>query len=269
MSTRATRRQLESLYVRYNRREFVHPDPLEFLYGYQDPADREIVALVAGALAYGRVAQILRSVSTVLDRMAPSPAEFLLGSSRRVLTDTFADFKHRFTTGEDLAALLHGARLAIERHGSLGECLRSGLGDDDETILPAMSAFVDTLAVEKAPGRFSLLPPPSKGSACKRLNLMFRWMVRRDDVDPGGWEGIPTSHLIVPVDTHMYKVGRALRLTRRKQANLRAALDITAGFRAITPDDPVRYDFALTRPGIREGKDTPARQTRSWLFEVA
>jgi hypothetical protein len=75
---------LEALYKRYNRRAFVHPDPLEFLYDYPAVEDREIVGLIAASLAYGRVAQILKSVSSVLARM-PSPARFVRTTARKHL----------------------------------------------------------------------------------------------------------------------------------------------------------------------------------------
>ena len=103
-----------------------------------------------------------------------------------------------------------------------------------------------------------MLPCPSRGSACKRLNLYMRWMVRRDDIDLGGWDRVPASKLVVPLDTHMHRIALAFGATRRKQANLRTALELTAAFRAIAPDDPVRYDFALTRFGIRSDMDVEA-----------
>ena len=248
---------LEELYVTYNRRELVHPDPLEFLYSYDDVRDREIVALVASYLAYGRVAQILGSVRRVLERM-PGPAEFVRGASPETLRTTLAGFKHRFTTGETLAALLSGARSAIERHGSLGACFGAGLSDGDETVLPALIAFVGELNSGADADNRPPLPCPSDGSACKRLNLFLRWMVRRDDVDPGGWDHVPPSKLIVPLDTHMLRIGCALRLTQRKQADIRTAREVTAAFRAFAPADPVRYDFALTRLGIRHDADLDA-----------
>jgi len=96
-----------------------------------------------------------------------------------------------------------------------------------------------------------LLPLPRLGSACKRLNLFLRWMIRKDDVDPGGWENIPLSKLIIPLDTHMHKIGILTGLTSRKQANMRTAFEITDGFKKLVPEDPVKYDFSLTRIGIR------------------
>jgi len=250
-------RRLDDLYLRYNRREFVHPDPLAFLYQYQDVRDREIVGLIASALAYGRVNQIMKSVNLVLDQM-PSPYAFLQQASLRSLEKTFEGFKHRFTTGEELAALLLGIKRAIERHGSLGACFLLGMHDEDDTVMEALAAFVDALSKPANRSLSFLLPAPAKGSACKRLHLYLRWMVRQDAVDPGGWQSVDPSKLIVPLDTHMYRIGLAFGLTGCKQANIRAALEVTAGFRTIAPKDPVRYDFALTRLGIRTDTDLNA-----------
>jgi len=251
MPARLCQERLSELYHSYNRREFVHPDPLEFLYYYDDLADREIVGLIASSLAYGAVRQILKSVESVLNRME-SPSLFLGNSSKADLTDTFKDFKHRFTTGLELATMLHGAKEVIERHGSLYACFAKSLREEDETVIPALSLFVKQLASVFDGRPRSLLPSPEAGSACKRLNLFLRWMVRKDEVDPGGWDAVPASKLVAPVDIHMHRISLALGFTQRKQANLRTALEITAAFRKIAPEDPVRYDFCLTRLGIRD-----------------
>ena len=242
---------LENLYRKYNRREYVSPDPLQFLYGYPSLCDREIVALVASSLAYGRVGQILKSVEKVLTKMGPSPHEFLTGASVTTLMKAFAGFKHRFTTGEELVAMLSGARKVLAKCHSLNECFVSGMNRHDSNILPGLQKFTDEIACA---GNY-LIPSPSRGSACKRMNLFLRWMVRDDAVDPGGWEGIPGSKLIVPLDTHMAQIGRMLGLTARKSANMAMAMDITAAFKSVAPRDPVKYDFALTRFGIRDGMD--------------
>jgi len=247
-------RNLCELYDAYNRREYVHPDPLEFLYDYKELRDREIVGLIASSLAYGAVRQILKSVGSVLGRM-DSPYLFLKGSSKESLRETFKDFKHRFTTGEELSTMLYGIKKNVERYGSLQECFAQGFSSEQETVIPALSSFVDKLRSVFDGRPRSLLPSPDAGSACKRLNLFLRWMARRDQVDPGGWDNIPASRLIVPLDVHMHRISLQLGLTRRKQADLRAACEITAAFRGIEPDDPVRYDFVLTRLGIRDDLD--------------
>ncbi len=248
------RESLEQLYADYNRREFIHPDPLEFVHQYSSTLDREVVGMVASALAYGRVRQILKSVSEVLRRMGGSPAEFVLTHSRGSIQKTLADFRHRFTRGDQLAALLGGIKRVIERYGSLEACFVAHCEARDATVLPALTALVRELRADAPEEMTMLLPSPGKGSACKRLNLFLRWMVRSDEVDPGGWRGVEACKLIVPLDTHMHRVALEVGLTRRKQADMQTALEVTRAFRAIAPEDPVRYDFALTRLGIRDIK---------------
>ncbi|MBM4038030.1 MAG: TIGR02757 family protein [Planctomycetes bacterium] len=184
-----------------------------------------------------------------------SPARFLAAATPELLRRTFADFKHRFATGKELAALLLGAKRLIERHGSLQAAFVAGLAVEHADVVPALILFAAELR-EAADGLDAhLLPCPTRGSACKRLNLFLRWMVRRDAVDPGGWGGVSPAKLIVPLDVHMHRICRALGLTGRDSADLRTAIEITAAFRAFAPDDPVRYDFALTRLGIRPSPD--------------
>jgi uncharacterized protein (TIGR02757 family) len=255
MASARSKEKLEALYSAYNRRCYVHPDPLEFLYDFHNPLDVEIVGVIASSLAYGNVKQILRSVSVVLAQMGPSPSAFLLNSPFDQIADTLSDFKHRFTTGQELVRLLWGVRLTIEKHGSLQKCFMSRLRRNDLNVIPALSAFTEKIL----PGGCDfLIPTPSRGSACKRLNLFLRWMVRRDDVDPGGWDGVPPAKLLVPLDTHMHRIGIALGLTKRKQADLRTAIQITEAFKKLSPGDPVRYDFVLTRFGIRKDLDRTA-----------
>lgn len=250
MTTAIDRKALDELYRRYNKRSFVNPDPLQFLYDYEDPKDREIVGLVASALAYGRVQQILRSVSVVLSRM-PRPYKFLIESSQTELADNYRDFKHRFADGKDLVRLLQGIGNALRKHGSLENCFLAGFDADQETVIPSLINFVNEIHEGLDAPIGHLLPFPERGSACKRLLLFLRWMVRLDHVDPGGWYRVSPSKLVVPLDTHMHKISIQLGLTTGKQANLRTALEVTAAFREICPEDPVRYDFVLTRFGIR------------------
>ena len=254
MTPEKLKKKLDTLYNQYNRRRYVHPDPLEFLYQYKEIRDREIVGIIASSLAYGRVAQILKSVSFVLEKMNPSPYLFFNDSTYESIYRTFEGFKHRFAGLRELAALLIGIKNVIGRFGSLHECFLAGFSEDDETVIPAMTFFsTQLIAGKNKPGH--LVAMPEKGSACKRTNLFLRWMVRKDRVDPGGWSGIPLSKLIIPLDTHMHRISLALNLTKRKQANMVTALEITAGFKRLVPDDPVKYDFALTRLGIRDDMD--------------
>ena len=240
---------LDGLYFVYNRRELIHPDPLLFLYRYDDPLDREIAGLVASSLAYGRVAQILGSISRVLDPLGPRPHRFLIDHPKapeRLLEG----FKHRFTTAGEMVGLLANAARAQREHGSLEGLLRHCL-ERSHDLLSALDGFSDVLSPERR--GFPLLAAPRDGSACKRLFLLLKWMVRRDDVDPGGWNVVAPRDLIMPTDTHIHAIALKLGLTKRKQADLVTALEITERFREVAPDDPTRYDFVLSRFGIRSG----------------
>lgn len=241
----------DKLYLQYNRREFISPDPLQFLYNYNSAKDKEIVGLIASSLAYGNVKQIIKSVGRVLAKLGPSPHKFLMENSGEQITMIFRTFKHRFTTGKDIALLLIGAKNTILKYGSLERCFMKGLNKGHTDVIPALSSFVNSLANAAGKKRLTLLPSPEKGSACKRLNLYLRWMIRRDDVDIGDWNDILPSRLIVPLDTHMFNIGRRLGFTNRKQADLKTAVEITNAFASVSPEDPVKYDFALTRLGIR------------------
>jgi uncharacterized protein (TIGR02757 family) len=246
--------RLNSLFDRCHRRDLVHPDPLEFLYDYPDLYDREIVGLIAAALAYGRVKQILVSVSRVLDSM-PSPSRFLESANEEAIREALAPFRHRFTSGEDLVALLIAVKHAKQRHGSLLNCFLLGLKDSDESVVPALGHFVKELRLSEHENCGGFLATPEDGSACKRLNLFLRWLVRRDNVDPGGWEIVGAGRLIIPVDTHVARIGRQLGLTHRNAADLRMAMEITESLRRFDPNDPVKYDFVLSRLGIRDDMD--------------
>jgi uncharacterized protein (TIGR02757 family) len=255
MSLQHLKKNLDALYAIYNQPGYVHPDPLEFLYNYQSIADREIVALIAASLAYGRVAQILKSVSHVLNIMGASPAGYLKNATSGTLKKDFAGFVHRFATDDHVVALLLGVKQVIATQGTLYECLLAGLKKKDKTVLPALTVFSRKLTKIGSGNAGHLIPLPERGSACKRLNLFLRWMVRKDAVDPGGWDEIPVSKLIIPLDVHMHRAGLLLGFTNRKHANMSTALEITEGFRKLVPRDPVKYDFALTRLGIRDDQD--------------
>jgi len=251
MSSSPTKTDLERIYRKYNRRAHVHPDPLEFLYGYDALADREVAGLVAASLAYGRVAQILKSAGAVLAVLGPAPAAALLSVPPEALSRELCGFVHRFATGGAVCALLAGIRKVLVRHGTLQNCFCTHFKAHQKTVLTALSGLVEEVlaGAEGDPGH--LLPLPRRKSACKRLHLFLRWMVRKDAVDPGGWDHVPPSKLVVPLDVHMHRVGRLMGLTKRKAGDLKTAVEITEGFRRFCPEDPVRYDFALTRVGMR------------------
>ncbi len=248
---------LEQLHGKYNHRTFIEPDPLQFVYRYTDPADMEIVGFLSAGLAYGRVEQIEKSLTQLFGHMGKSPHAFVwdFGKAER---RRLKDFKHRFTTGQDIADLLELLQSVLSEFGSVETFFTRGYDLNDKNTIAALSRFCDSLlniyaethngSVTK--GLSYLLPKPAAGSACKRLNLFLRWMVRKDDVDPGLWTSIDKSKLLVPVDVHMARLSGILGFHNGKTASLSTAVKITYRFTEIEPADPVKYDFALSRIGI-------------------
>ncbi len=239
---------LDNLYLRYNRREYVSSDPLVFLYDYPDVRDREIAGLVASSLAFGNVKQINKSVARVLQSMGASPRRHLLSKGVKGLDGSLKGFKHRWIDSRQITRLLSSVITALEKFGTLEGCFNSHMRSAGGDINPALSGFVNEL--DGGFLRKGFLACPGKGSPCKRLYLYLRWMVREDEVDPGGWSSLSPAKLTVPLDTHMYRLSRKLGLTERSQRDMKTAVEITDSFREISPEDPVKYDFALTRVGI-------------------
>lgn len=280
---------LESLLARYHRTDYLDSDPLEFVHRFQDPWDREAVALFSALLAYGNVRQIRAAVADLLERMVRSggsPAGFVralasprpgrtLQKERESALAALDGFYHRWTRGPDLVLLASLLAAAWEKHGSLGRRFSAGISTPDTE---GFSSALDRLVLDwKEEARaqaglppseffFHLLNAPSSGSCCKRWCMFLRWMGRRDELDPGLWREdsplirmdgrsspvIPlrSSMLVIPIDTHTGRISQYLGLTDRKSLGWNAALEVTANLRACDPDDPVKYDFALSRLGI-------------------
>ena len=244
-----TKAFLEKTYREMNRPEYIHPDPLEFVWRYRSAADREVVGLIAACLAYGNVNQILKSVEKVLAPMGRSPAAWIKGTPPAEIRKALAGFKHRFTTGAEMAVFLLNIKEALAAHGSLERLFLAGYRREEPTVEEALYRFINAFNSRAcAP---TLTPCPEHKSSFKRVNLFLRWMVRKDAVDPGVWPRVSPSKLIVPLDTHMRQVSMNMGITRRKDTSMKTAVEITAYFARLEPSDPVKYDFALTRAGIR------------------
>jgi len=232
-------------------------DPLAFPHRYADAGDREVVAFLAASLAFGRVRSIQASVERVLSALGPNPAGFLDAWDERPMTG-LSRFVHRWVTGEDVEGFLRMVKRARVACGSLGSLFARCDDPPHPDYVEALSSFLRNLrsfSPSRRPvsrGLGFLLPSPSSGSACKRSHLFLRWMVRTDDLDLGLWTGgrFSPSRLLLPMDTHVHRISRYLGLTRRPAPDLAAAREATAWLSRLSPDDPVSYDWALSRLGI-------------------
>ncbi len=255
------KRALDELYATFDKR-YMRSDPLEYARRFRGRNDREIVAFVAASLAYGNTKQIRRSIEDLLWRMKPSPHEFVIRSTPRRLLKRLKGFRHRFDRDRDVACMLYFLKEALKKYGSLEAAFARHYRDSDENTGPALTGFVEEMLtcdhssfyrgkeLPRNAGVRRFFASPRSGSACKRLNLFLRWVVRNDKLDLGLWKKIPASKLVIPLDTHVARVARNIGLTRRKAANWKTAVEITEALKKFDPNDPIKYDFSLARPGI-------------------
>ncbi len=265
----------------FPREDHVQKDPVQFVHRFSEPADREIVGFVAAAFSYGNVTSVIRSVGAIVERMGSHPARFVSGFEPRRDAGIFRGFYHRWNTERDLVVLLWILKRMVEEHGSLESLMVGGMDDTDGGTGAALDRF-SAIALGFGHERFYkkkelqgrrgvryFFPRVSEGSACKRLNLFMRWMVRADDgVDCGVWPRISPDRLVIPLDTHITRISRYIGLTELRSPNWKMALDITESLRRLDPSDPLKYDFALCHLGIAGDCPKKRDEVKCWKCPI-
>ncbi|HDH34658.1 MAG TPA: TIGR02757 family protein [Nitrospirae bacterium] len=251
---------LERFYAEYNFRERLAHDPIEFPHRYSDPGDIEVVGFIAASLAYGKVGLFKPVIEKILEPCGKRPAEFIMNFSMKRDAGYMKGISYRFNREEDIVCLVYMLSCVLKEWGTLKKLFSNFYKDEDIDIRKALAGFIghfyeiDTSPVYginiKPNGLKQLLSNPRKGSACKRMNLFLRWMVRTGDIDFGIWDNILPNKLIIPLDTHIAKISKCFGLTRRAFADWKMAEEITALLREFDPEDPLKYDFALCHHGI-------------------
>src|SRR5438046_9019998 len=254
-SARTLREPLEHFYREFDYTARVEFDAIRFLLRSAEPLARGLVGLRAACLAYCRVDLFGRQLDGVLGVMGPSPSAFVRGFDPRRDARAFESFWYRFNRPRDLVAFCVAARDQLGRYGTLEKLFLAGDPDPAGPIGPALERFARSFLEadlrevfprgRRSRGYRHLFPLPSAGGPCKRLHRFLRWMVRREPPDFGLWTAISPARLLIPVDTHVENISRAIGLTRRRSRNWRMAEEITGRLAAIDPADPVKYDFAL------------------------
>ncbi|MEW6200625.1 MAG: TIGR02757 family protein [bacterium] len=257
---------LDAISEKY-KHDFLDTDPLSIVHEFRTPADRELVGFIAACFAYGKVAQIKKTVRRIIACMDEEPSIYISSFKPSRERKKFCGIYHRFHTGDDIVCLLFLLHQMINRRGTIEKFFLRGYSEGDENIKGALIEFSRNALSLRLPANVGaglkpaptgirlFFPSPANGSACKRLNLFLRWMVRPDDgIDLGIWKTIPASKLIIPLDTHIARAAIQLGLTKRKSASWLMAEEITENLKRFDPADPVKYDFALTRPGILGAK---------------
>jgi uncharacterized protein (TIGR02757 family) len=251
--------KLEFHYKAFDRTK-ISPDPLQFLHIYKDEKDIEVFGFLASVFAYGNVKQINNTLERIRTIVKNKPYNYVVEFAPKNYKD-FNGLKHRFYNGEDILNLFLVLKSVLRLHGSLKNLFLGYYNSREPNLKNAISHFSERLisevkkqtkSINVCRGIQFMFPKPEKGSACKRMNLFLRWMVRKDELDFGLWGEIPANKLIIPVDTHIAKICLKLKLTSRKNVSWKMAEEITENLKKYDPFDPVKYDFALCHIGMRK-----------------
>lgn len=247
----ALRGYLDGLVRRFEQPAFLDEDPISIPHGFDDPRDQEVIGLFAALLAWGRRKTILDKMADLCERMSYRPFQFVYdfssdSASERIL----ADFCHRTFQPTDALWLTSNLSRLLRAHGSIERIFTRNMVEGD--VATAIEGFSTAVMTVNAltPARLQKhLARPSTGSACKRLTMYLRWMVRPGPVDFGIWSSVTAADLVLPLDVHSGRQARALGLVSRPTNDWRAALELTAACRELSPEDPARYDFAFFGAG--------------------
>jgi len=253
------KKKLEYHYKYFDKTK-ISPDPLEFPKRFSKPDDIELSAFISSIFAYGNIKQIMKILNAIHGIMDNKPKKFIVKYSINEWNKIFTDVKYRFYSAEDITILFYVLNKVYLEYGSLKNLFLQNCSQNAPTIKKSLTSFSTALLAiasekrELTTGTKFMFPLPSKGSTCKRMNLFLRWMVRKDELDFGIWNEVKSSQLIIPVDTHIAKISKQLKLTVLKNPTWKMAEEITNRLKAFDKNDPVKYDFAICHIGMRNMK---------------
>ncbi len=255
MTSKKLREFLDAKTEEFNQPGFVPFDPIAVPHRFDKPQDIEIAGLFAAIFAWGNRTTIIAKATELMQRMDNQPHEFCvhLNDTRRKQLE---GFRHRTFTDTDLLYFAEFLHFHYNRSSSLETAFSQWMNPGDDTVEAGLNGFYRYFfSLQHVPQRTRKhIACPEKKSACKRLNMFLRWMVRNDNhgVDFGIWNTIKPTQLVCPLDVHVARVARRFNMLQRPATDWEAALELTAYLRRLDPADPVKYDFALFTLGAVE-----------------
>lgn len=239
----------------YNQPFFIDTDPICIPHSFTKKQDIEIAGFFAAIFAWGNRTSIINKSKDLMQLMDNAPHDFCLNHSDKDLIKLFP-FKHRTFNITDLLYFVSFFNQHYKQHQSLETAFSQWMNKGDSNVENALNGFYRYFfSLPDMPKRtLKHIASPKKKSACKRINMYLRWMVRNDTagVDFGIWKNISPSQLVVPLDLHVARVARHFKLLQRKTTDWEAALELTANLKKLNAADPCRYDFALFGLGVLE-----------------
>lgn len=266
MSILSLNQYLDALVPQFEQRSFIDDDPVSVPHAFEDPRDQEVIGLFAALLAWGRRETVLSKMADLCERVRYRPYQFFYDFGDSHAADRLSDFRHRTFQPTDALWLARALSAVLRRYGSLEKVFSDGMTPESEDVGAGIQHFSDTIlgAVPGMPARTAKhVARPESGSACKRLSMYLRWMVRPGPVDFGIWKRIRPSQLVLPLDVHSGRSARTLGLLTRRQNDWKAAMELTRSCRQLCAEDPCRYDYVFFGVGAQGITLEPPQESRS------
>lgn len=243
---------LEQKYIEFDFSQ-IHPDPIEFPHRFTDDRDIEISSFISSVFSFGNIKQIMKFLENLHKIMGNSPYDFVCNFKRKYIK---ADVYYRFYSSDTIIQFLEIIKSLLSEYQSIQNYLNSGSLKITKVydILELISLIPQQFNLEEGRSKYisRIFPKPSKGSACKRMNMFLRWMLRKDSIDFGLWNIIDKSELIIPLDANIFEISKKLSLTKRSSISWKTAEEITNSLKEFDYSDPVKYDFSLCHINMRK-----------------
>lgn len=241
--------ELDLLAEKFETKDFILNDPIQFPHRYKDIKDIEISGFISSLFAYGNRQVFVKKLDELFSLMQNKPFEYISNSDFKNLKG----FNYRFAKDFDIIEVLKILNILYSKDGGLKSLFEYGWNRENDIysmFKTVTDYFYSRVKNEVGQGFYHLIPNPEHNGTMKRMNMLMRWFVRDGNVDLGIWKFIPRSKLLIPMDVHVARISREMGLLTRKSNDKKAVLELSENLRKLNPDDPIRYDFAMFGKGI-------------------
>ena len=244
-----TKNKLNSLVKKYEVKNFIENDPIQFPHKGITKEEIELYGFIASLFAYGNRKIFIQKLNEIFEKANDDLVGYIKNGDFKLLNGV----EYRFSKDYDIIPIFQILSELYNKSKGLEELFQYGY-NVDSTVASALNTVVDYFyaRVPKTvqQGFYHMIPNPHNGGAMKRMNMFLRWMVRKSEVDLGIWNCIPTKDLLIPLDVHVARISREMGLLSRKSNDFKAVIELTNQLKRFCPEDPIKYDFAMFAYGI-------------------
>lgn len=241
--------KLDKYILEYETQDFIKNDPILFIHKFDNKKDAEIAGFIASMFAYGKREVFISKLNHIFELMEYKPLDYI--KSFDCNKNNMQNCDYRFSKDCDFVQILKILNKLYSENETLETLFKHNYNGKVWSMFQGViDYFYSHIDIEVTKGFYHMLPNPSKKSAMKRMNMLLRWFVRKSSVDIGIWDFIPTSELLIPLDTHVAKISRKLGLLKRNDNGYESVIELTNNLKKFDPIDPIKYDFALFGYGV-------------------